>query len=121
LNNIENVIPDSVWKVISEDKGYWRVGVYRPEFLSPDDITVLEKHSCPEFFICVGGKGGLILCKDGKETQEILEEFQSILVEDFHNGFRIDSSAFFLVAERSSFETEYMERNSGKIIKRVKV
>jgi len=121
LNKIENINPDVVWKVISEDKGYWRIGVYKPEFSSPEDITILEKHSCPELFICTGGKAGLILIIDGKESLKILEPFQSILVDGFHNGFRIDGSAFFLVAERSSFETEYIDRISGKIIKRVKV
>jgi hypothetical protein len=121
LNKIENIKPDSVWKVISEDKGFWRIGVYRPEFSSPDDITVLEKHTCPEFFICAGGKAGLIILKDGKESKEVLEPFQSILIDGFHNGFIIDEGAFFLVTERSSFETEYIERKSGKIIKRVKV
>ncbi len=121
MNNVENIIPDQVWKVISEDKGFWRVGVYRPEFLSPDDISILEKHTCSEFFVCVGGKAGLIIIKDGKESEEVLEPFQSILIDGFHNGFRIDESAFFLVAERSSFETEYIDRKSGNIIKRVKV
>ena len=121
MNKVENISPNEVWKVIAEDKGFWRAGVYKPEFLSPDDISILEKHTCQELFVCVGGRAGLIIIKDGKENKEILEPFQSILIDGFHNGFRIDENAFFLVAERSSFETEYIDRKSGEIIKRVKV
>ncbi len=100
------------WMVPLADSGYWRLGIYNPEFTSPDEITTLEKHSCPELFICRGGRMGLVLGNADDEKIIELSDGEAILVTEYHNGFRIDQGADFLVVERTSFTTEYIERKT---------
>jgi hypothetical protein len=82
---------------------------------------VLEKHSCPELFVCMGGKAGLIV-KNGAD-EELLEFVpgQALLVTGYHNGYGIDPTGYFLVVERTDFSTEYADRGTGEIVKRVTV
>ncbi len=116
MENSENIIVTLTsterWSVPLADSGYWRLGIYNPEFTSPDEITILEKHSCPEFFICRRGRMGLILGSGDDEKIVELSDGQAILVTEYHNGFRIDEGADFLVVERTSFTTEYIERKA---------
>ena len=115
---IFNIEPDGRWHVPVADDGSWRAGVYKPEFTSPDDITILEKHSCPELFVCLNGTMGLILGSGTGEKLMILNPNQAVMVTDFHNGYAIDSAGFFMVVERTSFSTEYIDRKSLEVIER---
>jgi len=42
-------------------------------------------------------------------------------VTGYHNGYAIDPEGFFLVVERTDFSTEYADRGTGEIVKRVTV
>lgn len=106
------------WTVPFADDGHWRLGIYNPEFSSPNEITVLEKHTCPELFICRKGRMGLVIGSGDKEKVIELSDGEAILVTDYHNGFRIDEFGDFLVVERTAFTTEYIDRKTGKIIKK---
>ena len=65
-DQIFRIQPDGRWHVPVADEGSWRMGVYRPEHASPEFITVLEKHTCPELFICQGGRMGLLMGSGGR-------------------------------------------------------
>lgn len=105
------------WIVPFADSGHWRVGIYNPEFTSSGEITILEKHSCPELFICRKGRMGLVIGNGNREKIVVLSDGEAILVTDYHNGFRIDEIGDFLVVERTAFTTEYIDRKTGKIIR----
>jgi hypothetical protein len=113
--------PESCWSVIFKDKEYWRMGVFKPEFTNPDDIVMLEKHTCPEVFVCLQGKMGLVLQSAGNERIIELQPLQALTVTDYHNGFMIDPEGYFLVTERTAFTTEYIDRKTGAFIKKVEV
>jgi hypothetical protein len=113
--------PESRWSVICKDETYWRMGIYKPEFTNPDDITMLEKHTCPEVFVCLEGNMGLILKSNGNEMIVELRPLQALVVTDYHSGFSIDKDGYFLVAERAAFTTEYIDRKTGAGIKKVEV
>ena len=116
-----NLTPESRWHVPFQDTGSWRTGIYRPEFNSSDEIKVLEKHTCPELFVCMKGRMGLLI-KDGSREELVeMEPNQAIFVTGSHNGFAIDPEGFFLVVERTSFSTEYIDRITGTVIERVTV
>jgi hypothetical protein len=118
---ITSLIPESRWSVIFKDEGNWRMGLYKPEFTGPDDIDVLEKHTCPEVFLCLQGKMGLVL-RDGRNERIVeLQPLQALMVTDYHNGFAIDPDGYFLVTERTAFTTEYIDRKTGSSIKKVEV
>lgn len=105
------------WTVPFADSSYWRLGIYNPEFSSPDEITILEKHSCPELFICRKGRMGLVIGSGNRECIVELSDGEAIMVTDYHNGFRIEESGDFLVVERTVFTTEYIDRMTGKLIR----
>ena len=119
--DISTLLADSRWKVIFTDPGAWRVGLYRPEHDSAVKVEVLEKHSCPELFVCMGGRAGLIVKDASGERIEELGPGQAVLVTGYHNGFAIDPTGYFLVVERTDFETEYADRATGAIQKRITV
>jgi hypothetical protein len=119
--DITSLIPETCWSVIFKDEGNWRMGLYKPEFTGPDDIDVLEKHTCPEVFICLQGKMGLVLCDGFNERIVELQPLQALMVTDYHNGFAIDPDGYFLVTERTAFTTEYIDRKTGSSIKKVVV
>lgn len=104
--------PERRWDVFSSDPGFWRTGLYRPENTGPEGITELEKHSCPELFICLGGKAGLVVLDGPDERIVTFEPGEELLVTGYHNGFIIDRGAFFIVVERTSFTTEYSDRRT---------
>ncbi|MFW5861279.1 MAG: hypothetical protein ACOCWZ_03430 [Spirochaetota bacterium] len=108
--------PDGRWHVPFEDSGSFRVGVYSPEFYSAAQIDVLEKHTCPELFICTGGRMGLLLSEDGYETEIILQPGEAVMVTEHHNGFMVDREGFFIVVEQTAFSTEYIDRKTGKVL-----
>ncbi|TFH38684.1 MAG: hypothetical protein E4G96_10135 [Chrysiogenales bacterium] len=118
---IIDLIPDSRWGVIFKDEGAWRAGLYRPEFTRHEDITMMEKHTCPELFVCIGGRTGLLLKNGVEERVVTLEQNQALMVTDYHNGFSIDPEGYFLVIERTIFSTDYINRSTGAFIKRVDV
>ncbi|MBP7584055.1 MAG: hypothetical protein KBA61_08490 [Spirochaetes bacterium] len=117
-DSIFNTDPQGRWHVPVLDVGHWRMGVYRPEHSSADAITVLEKHTCPELFICQGGRMGLLVGSGAAETVLEMEPGQAILVTDYHNGFSLDARGHFLVVERTSFSTEYIDRKSLAVVER---
>ena len=117
-DRIVTLKPEGRWHVPVSDEGHWRMGVYTPESSSPAEITILEKHSCPELFVCMKGRMGL-LTGSGKEEKIIeLDPDQAVLVDDYHNGYSIDPSGYFLVIERTSFTTEYIDRKTLEVIDR---
>lgn len=113
--------PDTLWKVFCRDAGAWRAGLYRPDATDPDRIESLERHSCPELFICLGGRMGLVLKDDAEERIAEFEPNQAMMVAVYHNGFAIDPEGYFLVVERAAFSTEYINRKTGDIIKQATV
>ncbi len=115
------LVPGARWEVYALDAGQWRSGMYLPEFMSGDEVDVLERHSCPELFICVGGRMGLVTWDGARETRIEFNPHDSLMVEDYHNGFRIDEGGFFIVVERTSFVTEYIDRRSRKFLRQVSV
>jgi len=100
------------WTIIAQDEKQWRVGIYHPEFNNPDEIKVLEKHTCPELFICAHAPCGLLLIVDGKEIQYILKPEEAIVVTEYHNGFKVDPQGYFIVVEQTDFTTEFMKRKA---------
>ncbi len=119
--DIASLMPDSRWSVIFRDSGFWRAGLYRPETARQEDVSVLEKHTCPELFVCLQGKAGLVLKNGAAEQIVELAPHQAIMVSEYHNGFVIDPEGYFLVIERTAFTTEYIDRKSGAFIKKVEV
>lgn len=110
--------PEGRWHVPVADDGYWRSGVYKPEFTSPSEITVLEKHSCPELFICQAGRMGLLTGSGPDERVLEMEPGEAIFVTGYHNGYSLDPDGYFLVVERTSFTTEYIDRKTLAVVER---
>jgi hypothetical protein len=121
MEKIIKIEPDGRWNVLFKDEGSWRVGVYKPEFDSHEKIDLLEKHTCPELFICCGGRMGILAGFGRDERIMELNPGEVVLIEDYHNGFFIDENGYFMVVERTAFTTEYIERESGRLIKTVNV
>jgi hypothetical protein len=121
MNTIITLFPDTIWNVIYKDEGNWRVGLYKPDSARHEDISILEKHTCPELFVCQQGRMGLVVKEGPDETIMELDPGQAVLVKGYHNGFAIDKEGYFLVVERTAFTTEYIERDSGRFIKKVEV
>jgi hypothetical protein len=118
-DEIINLLPRARWEVKFADQGSWRTGIYRPESSGHDTVETLEKHSCPELFICVGGRMGLVLYDGARERIVELAPNEAVLVEDYHNGFVIDEPGFFIVVERTSFITEYIDRHTKRFVRKV--
>ncbi len=118
-NTHTKFIPASQWEVIFADSGHWRMGLYRPDYDSCECVDTLEKHSCPELFICAEGKAGLVLFDGEHEVCVEFEPHEAMLVTHYHNGYRLDGLGFFYVIERTSFGTEYIDRKTKKLIRRV--
>lgn len=118
-NSPVKLVPETRWKVLFTDPGTWRVGVYRPEFNDPEKIELLERHSCPELFVCAGGRMGLLTFDGSMERVLRLEPDEAVLLSEYHNGFRIDEGGYFLVVERTSFRTEYIDRNTKIFVRSV--
>ncbi len=121
LNSKTAIGPSGIWKVLFQDSACWRMGVYRPEHVSPSAITVLERHTCPELFICTGGPMGLLILENGSERVIELESGEAFFTADFHNGFSMSDGGYFLVVERTAFTTVYIDRNSRDVIRTVEV
>ncbi len=113
--------PTMRWEVFASDRDHWRMGLYRPEARTPADITELEKHSCPELFLCLGGRAGLLILDGVGDTIVEFEPGEALLVTDYHNGFLIEPDAFFMVVERTTFSTEYIDRHTKMSIRSVSV
>ncbi|TAL39006.1 MAG: hypothetical protein EPN93_02720 [Spirochaetes bacterium] len=118
-DEIINILPRARWEVKFSDQGSWRTGIYRPEFAGPGAVETLEKHSCPELFICAGGRMGMVLYDGARERVVELDPNEALLVEDYHNGFAVDERGFFIVVERTSFTTEYIDRHTKRFIRKV--
>ncbi|HOE20294.1 MAG: hypothetical protein KBG92_00480 [Spirochaetes bacterium] len=110
-NEIFKLTADTRWNVVAQDENMWRVGIYHPEYNSAREIDRLEKHSCPELFICVNGQCGLLLREGNREHQLIMNPLEAIMVTSYHNGFKVDNDGFFIVAERTDFTTHFIERD----------
>lgn len=111
--------PAGRWTVPFQDDGAWRAGIYRPEHTDPAAITEMEAHSCPELFVCMNGEMGLLLRNEDGERTVRLRPGEAIMVTDYHNGYAIDEGGYFLVVERTSFTTVYIDRASGAEVRRV--
>lgn len=101
--------PGQVWQVLCGDRDRWRVGLYSPAVTDPDQITELEQHDCPEFFVLLEGRLSLLLAKNRKIIELPLEVGKPILVSAPHAGFCPDGphTGRALVVERDSFDTRY--------------
>jgi hypothetical protein len=120
-NHVKKCSPSVRWEVIYSDPGAWRSGIYRPDAIRPDEIDALERHSCPELFVCMEGRAGLLLWDGQRERAVDFKPGDALLVEEYHNGYRTEENGFFLVIERTSFVTEYIDRSTRKITKTVHV
>lgn len=109
-NTVFTVTTKNRWEIIAQDAAQWRVGIYNPECNHPDEVTMLEKHSCPELFICINAPCGLLLLIDGIEQQIVLNPNDAVMITEFHNGFKLDKEGCFIVVERVDFTTEYIKR-----------
>ncbi|HSV98235.1 MAG TPA: hypothetical protein VLM75_15030 [Spirochaetota bacterium] len=89
--------------------------------MAPDDVMELEKHSCPELFLCLGGRAGLVIYDGETEKTVEFEPGEELLVSDYHNGFLIEQDAFFLVVERTAFTTDYIDRKTRGPLRSVTV
>jgi len=101
------------WQVICGDKGHYRIGVYSPEFASQEQIKILEKHSCDEFFLLLEGSMSLLLIDDrGKEKVIKLKPMKPVFVRGWHNGFCEGGkfTGIAIVVERDKFITKYRKR-----------
>lgn len=97
------------WQVACGDEGHWRVGYYSPSTTRPDDLTELERHDCPELFMLVSGRLGLLLVENGATRELMLEAGRPTLVTAPHAGFCPDGphTGVAIVVERDAFDTEY--------------
>ena len=108
---------DTRWKIIAQDPGQWRIGIYKPEYTSEKDIHEFEKHTCPELFICADGAMGIITFENGVEEVKILKPGEAAMLSGYHNGFCASENGYFIVAERTSFTTEFIDRKTGNFIR----
>ena len=113
-----SINPDERWKIIAQDPGQWRIGIYRPEYTAESEIRELEKHTCPELFICAAGKMGLVVRSERGEEVKLLSPGEAAFVEGHHNGFCASADGYFIVAERTSFSTEFIDRATGAFLRR---
>jgi len=116
-NRFFDITADTRWKIIAQDPGQWRIGIYRPEYAGEKDIRELEKHTCPELFICAEGNMGIIIKEDGAEEIRILKPGEAAMLSGYHNGFCASDSGYFIVAERTSFSTEFIDRTTGLFLR----
>ena len=104
-----SIAPDLRWQVLCGDTDHWRVGVYSPPETCAGDLSELERHDCPEFFLLLSGRLTLVLAgPDGPEELALLPG-RPVLVTAPHGGFCPDGphSGAALVVERDAFTTEY--------------
>jgi hypothetical protein len=119
MHTVFSTLPGERWKVVAADAGYWRTGLYRPEFESAEAVTMLEKHDCPELFVCAGGPMGLLLYDGEHESILRLEPGQAVMVADYHNGFSLSADGYFIVNERTAFVTDYIDRHTCEHLRQV--
>jgi len=99
----------SRWQVLCGDAEHWRIGVYSPAAARADQLTELERHTCPELFWLLEGRLTLLLAGPGGLRELPLEPGHPVLVTAPHDGFCPDGphTGRALVVERDSFATEY--------------
>jgi len=106
--------PGREWQVLCGDCGHWRLGIYSPPFSSRQELTRLERHSCPELFLLLSGEIVLVVAEmssGGPELREIpLALGKPVLITQPHAGYcpcgRHTGTA--VVVERDEFETHYL-------------
>ncbi len=100
---------EQCWQVLCGDRSHWRAGIYSPAFSSEDEITELERHSCPELFMLIDGKVTLVVEENGQRRKLQLEHGKPVMVSTWHNAYcpngAYTGKAF--VVERDEFITEY--------------
>ena len=100
------------WQVICGDTGHYRVGVYSPDLASREEVTELEQHDCPEFFILLSGRVTLVLADGAGGMKELaLQPGRPVMISAPHNGYCPDGphTGRALVVERDAFLTEYRD------------
>jgi hypothetical protein len=97
------------WRVLCGDADHWRVGVYSPAATRADQLTELERHTCPELFWLLEGRLTLLLAGPDGLRELPLEPGHPVLVTAPHDGFCPDGphTGRALVVERDTFATEY--------------
>ncbi len=112
-NRFLDIKPKKRWQVLCGDRRHYRIGIYSPEYTSSKEIEILEKHSCPEFFMLVQGRLSLLTIDDtGKEKILTLKPLKPILINDWHNGFCPEGKymGLAIVVERDEFTSIYKTR-----------
>ena len=112
-----SITPDERWTIIAQDPGQWRIGIYRPEYADESEIHELEKHTCPELFICAEGPMGLVVRTERGEKVKRLAPGEAAFVTGHHNGFCASENGYFIVAERTAFTTEFIDRRTGSFLR----
>lgn len=103
------------WRVVFQDTGSWRCGIYVPEHKSKEEIKVLEKHNIPELFLLIEGKISLLIKENEKLKVLPLKKNEIVIVDTYHNGFSpAGKKGIALVIERDTFETTYLNLKTGK-------
>ncbi len=105
------------WQVLCGDRRHYLIGFYSPEYTSSDEIRILEKHNCPEFFMLIKGELSLLIIDDkGKEKILRLKPLQPVFVKEWHNGFcpKGKYTGLSIVVERDEFVTTYRTRKELK-------
>ena len=99
--------PGKKFQVMCGDRGHWRAGFSSPKFCRADQITELEKHSCPEMFLLLKGRVVMIL-DDGKGEFELeLEPMKPVIIAGWHRGYCPDGphTGVAMIVERDGFST----------------
>lgn len=100
------------WQVLCGDKNHWRVGYYSPPEGKASEVKALEKHTCVELFLLLGGQVTLILDDDRGEYELPLEPLQPVMVTDWHCGYcpKGPFTGVAMVVERDKFTTVHQDR-----------
>lgn len=110
------------FKVLFSEGENWRVGVYRPQVTSVDEIKELEQHSCPESFLLLQGSITLVF-KDsaGVLQYKSLRPLELTTLTEPHAGFSPNKDGVALVVESARLETVYTDIRTYEETRRVKV
>ncbi|RLG79630.1 MAG: hypothetical protein DRO40_12520 [Thermoprotei archaeon] len=106
---IINVIPRQRWEIVFRDNDSWQAGIYYPEYISREEIDILEKHNVPELFYLIQGEIILVLSRDLKEIKEVpMEPGKLYIIDEWHNAYRPNGkNGVALVIERTNVKTIY--------------
>lgn len=112
MHKLISAKPGKKFQVLAGDKNHWRVGLGSPAFDRRDQITELEKHSCPEMFLLLKGNVTMVM-DDGKGERElILKPMKPVMVSCWHRSYCPDGphTGMVLIVERDDIRTVFRPR-----------